>query len=161
MKTTCDICGAQLMMIRGGAAICPAGLDGNGEMHGKVITPGAEQAKEIKRAWKHRNLPKARACKAISAKGTGEFFTPRIFIVADRLGLWRRVGRAKPEEGQIRAAWNDSEIQLVRWPKLEAEIISAGFVLDKPQAMALGPGVATPETSELKDDPFGSVPITA
>ena len=165
MKTTCDVCGAQLVMLHTGTAVCSAAIETGGEMHGKSIRPDAEQVKAIKRAWKNKELPRAAMIETIGAHRieTG-FFTARLYIVDGSCGVWRRVPRSPhPPKGNLSVVCDDAVVQLVRWVELEAELAKAGFATSDVELTAddPSPAIATPETSDLKDDPFDGASLTA
>ena len=176
MKITCDICGAQLVMLHTGVAVCSAAIETGGEMHGASIRPDAEQAKVIKRAWKNKDLPKATMLETIEAYRVEiGFHTARLYTVAGSCGLWRRVPRSShPPTGNLPAVCDGAVVQLVRWEEVEKELEVAGFCIAQGAAALDADGIvsplpldpkdapiATPETSDLKDDPFDGAPLAA
>ncbi len=124
MTTTCEICGAPLVLLHTGVAVCSAVIEGGGEMHGKAIKPTPEQASAIKHAWAHRNLPRAVACKTIKASAsTSPFYTTTIYRVDGHPGMFRRVKRekTKPAEGHVLAMCG-CPVELIRWEDADAEL---------------------------------------
>jgi hypothetical protein len=85
------------------------------------------------------------------------FFSSDVFAIKDMPGVWRRVKRSQQglktdRRGAVLGMWNTQIVELVRDPKLEAELVVAGFKLDP----SVGPAVPPPPPDETPEGIFNA-----